>query len=51
MNPFNTASSFFTNDALIKAAGGNFTMLREDELEYTELEEEGDTNQAALSND
>lgn len=34
-NPFNTASSYFTNEAIIAGLGGNYQMLREAE----ELEE------------
>lgn len=38
-NPFNTASSYFTNEALIASLGGNYQMLREEE-EQEENEDE-----------
>jgi hypothetical protein len=45
-NQFNTSSSFFTNEAIINALGGNYQMLREaEEIEKKTnkwLEEDGD---------
>lgn len=35
-NQFNTASSYFTNEAIIAALGGNYTMLKEEEDEFNE---------------